>query len=370
MLFKRLTVTIICSALFAGAVTLTDPVLKEKSDSGIKQGLAMYCQPRDSVDVLVLGSSHVHFGLNTAKLWDGYGIPAYDYSSAEQSLWVSYHYLVEFCKYQKPKVVVLDFFSPAAFGDDYKYKYTYMDESLYGMKFSVNKLMMMNACFDGKRENWDKYFPSYFGYHDRYGEISAEDIGEIKEYDEKLRSFKGFTPAFAKEAVSEPQMPESGTKAPSDKSVRYLDKIVEYTGKNDMQLYITVIPYLMNIEQEEGVIQHEDLVYNWLEEEKLPELKKNGADHVYFDYTVRHINDMNGHEIDFTSGEDVADSSSHLNYYGSCKFTGYLAEDLIARYGRDLLPDRRDSGSEVYSSWDEHVDALKKRVKKKKWEWR
>ena len=370
MLFRRLTVALICSAMFMGAIALTDPVLKEKSNSGIKQGLAMYCQPKDSIDVLVLGSSHVHFGVNTAKLWDGYGIPAYDYSSAEQSMWVSYHYLVEFCKCQKPRVVVLDFFSPAAFGDDYKYKYTYLNESLYGMKFSVNKLMMMNACFDGKRENWDKYFPSYFGYHDRYGDITEKDIEEVKKNEEKLRSFKGFVPAFDKEPVSEPPAPVSDIKAPADKSVEYLDKIVDYTQKNDIQLYITVVPYLLNIEQEEGVEQHEDMVYNWLEEVKLPELEKSGADHVYFDYTIKHINDMRGHEIDFTSGEDIADSSSHLNYYGSSKFAAYLAEELIDRYGRDVLPDRRDGKNEIYSSWDEHVASLKKKVEKKEWEWR
>lgn len=370
MLIRRIAATAVCAALFMGTVALTDPVLKEKSDSGIRQSMAMYCQPENSVDVLVLGSSHVHFGVNPAKMWDGYGIPAFDYSSAEQSMWVSYHYLVEFCKYQKPRVVVLDFFSPAAFGENYKYKYTYLDESLYGMKFSVNKLQLMNACFDGKRELWDKYFPSYFGYHDRYKELTEDDFETLKDYEEKLRVFKGCKPAFNKEAIDPPVAPGDGIHPPSDKSVKYFDRIVEYTDKNNMELYITVVPYVLNIEQEEGVIQEEDQVYNWLEQVKMPELREAGRDHVYFDYVPRHMNNLGGHEIDYSSGEDIADSSSHLNYYGSCKFSAYLAEDLINRYGRDMLPDRRNEDTDIYDSWDKNVENLKKRVENKEWEWR
>ena len=82
------------------------------------------------------------------------------------------------------------------------------------------------------------------------------------------------------------------------------------------------------------------------------------------------MNDLGGHEIDYSSGEDIADSSSHLNYYGSCKFSAYLAEDLINRYGRDMLPDRRNEDTDIYDSWDKNVENLKKRVENKEWEWR
>lgn len=359
---KTFIATLLSVTMVFSSVAVTDKLLKEKSESGIKQCLAVYSQPEDTVDLLVLGTSHVHCGINTAKLWNDYGIAAYDYSSAEQSLWVSYYYLREMCKYQKPKVVVLDFFGPAAFLDNYDYKYYFLDDTLYGMRFSANKLEMMNACFDGKVENWDRYFPSYAGYHDRYDELEEKDLKEAWGAD--YSSFKGFTPFFKNQENSAPWITTDEAKAPSDKSVKYLKKIIDYTNENGIELYITVIPYTLNVTQQEGIVQEEDARYNWLENYVL-ELQAQGVSNVYFDYTFKHIGDIG---IDFESGADTADGNSHLNYNGSVKFTRYLADDLRSKYGAELLPDHR--GDAKYSSWDRHVEEVKKTVEEAGWEWK
>ena len=65
----------------------------------------MYWQPENAIDVVMMGTSHVHCGVNTAFLWEKYGIASYDYSGAEQPLWMTYFYLKELYKYQTPKVV-------------------------------------------------------------------------------------------------------------------------------------------------------------------------------------------------------------------------------------------------------------------------
>ena len=46
---------------------------------------------------------------------------SYDYSGAEQPLWMTYFYLKELYKYQTPKVVVVDMYAPARFKEDYQY---------------------------------------------------------------------------------------------------------------------------------------------------------------------------------------------------------------------------------------------------------
>ena len=102
-MLKRLT------QLFFILITLVillyfNEVVAVRSDDGIDQTQAVYYQPRDSVDVLFLGSSHIHFGIDTSNLWRDYGIPAYDFSGADQPLYVAYHDLVEFYKRQHPKV--------------------------------------------------------------------------------------------------------------------------------------------------------------------------------------------------------------------------------------------------------------------------
>ncbi len=360
---KRVKKIIACSASFiiiAGAIIISDIFLKYRSSNGVQQSIGIYNQPRETIDVLMLGSSHMYYGINTAKLWEDYGIAGYDFGSSEQSLWVSYHYMVEACKTQKPKVVVLDFFTPAAFQDDHKYKYTFLADSLYGLKFSFNKLMLMHACFDNDLALWNKYFPSFMGYHDRYGELGRSDLEKIfTDY----AAFKGYVPYFEKSPTSGFELDTESVLPPSEKSVKYLKKIVEYTKKHNIRLYITVVPYKINDEQVTGVVQEEDKRYNWLEQ-YVEELRSNGDDHVYFDYTAKH---MESFDLEMESGEDMYDST-HLNYYGSCKFTDYLAEDLRRMYGYELIPDHR--GDPDYCTWDENVEMIREDVLSYGFEWR
>ena len=357
---KKIIATILSIVVLAVALWGADFVLKDRTDHGVKQCLAMYEQPKDSVDVVMLGSSHVHYGVNTAKLWEEYGISAFDFSSAEQPLWISYYYLKEMCKTQKPKVVVLDFFTPAAFQDEYKYKYTHLAESMNGFKFGVNKLKMMWASFDGEKENWNKYFPGFFGYHDRYDALKDEDIEDLK-YD--YENFKGYTPYFQMNPVSTPSINPGEVLAPSDKSIEYLQKIVDYTKANGIELYLTIVPYHVNVEQVMDQTQAEDLRYNWLVQ-YVAQQNEAGNTHVYFDYTMQHYWDIG---IDFESGQDTYDGS-HLNYYGATKFAHYLGAQLRNLYGEEVLPDHR--GDEYYKSWDVNAEEMKKVVEENGFEWR
>ena len=106
-------VRILFVILFIVGYLACDRVLSVKTAHGIRQARDMYAQPRNSIDVVFMGSSHIHCDVNTALLWEKYGIAAYDYSAAEQPLWTTYYYLKEICKYQKPQLVVLDLYSPA-----------------------------------------------------------------------------------------------------------------------------------------------------------------------------------------------------------------------------------------------------------------
>lgn len=360
---KKIAACLISLFMLVGAMTVSNSVFKDISEHGVIQSMSIYDQPEDTIDVLFVGSSHVHCGVNTAKLWEDYGIAAYDYSSAEQPLWITYHYIIEACKTQKPKVIVLDFYSPAAFQDDYKNKYLYLSDSLYGFKFSFNKLMMMHDSFDGNLDLWNKYFPGYFGYHDQYTDVELEDFGKLFE---NYEDFKGFVPRFSVDHyVTVPGSLSNGVLPPSEKSQKFLKKIIDYTKKKGIELYITAVPYALNTEMMEGIAQHEDERYNWLEQ-YVEGLRENGDDHVYFDYSFKHMESfgllMTGEEA-----EDMYDAG-HVNYYGSCKVTDFYGNDLIEHYGRDIIPDRREDPD--YESWDRNVEVLKQDVDEQGWEWR
>ncbi len=356
---KRIITIILCIVILGCGLYGADYVLKDRSEHGVRQCMGIYSQPKDSIDVVFLGSSHVHYGVNTAKLWSDFGISAYDMSSAEQPIWISYYYLKELCKTQHPKVVVIDLFCVAAFDDEYKFKYKYLSDSFNGFKLNRNKINMLRVSMDGDRELWDKYVPAFFGYHDRYDMLTEEDKADLT-YD--FSAFKGFTPYFENYPMEPPHLNEEDTLPPTDKSIEYLDKIIDFTRENDIQLLFTIVPYKVNREHVEGRVQHEDLVYNWLDgyfEEK----RQQGNEHVYFDYTMKHYYDM---AIDFESGIDFTDGNSHLNYYGSVKVSWYLANQLRNLYGTEKLPDHR--GDPYYESWDRHVEEITALVEKNGWE--
>ena len=72
------------AALIGVSLIVVRNILEYKSPHGINQTRAFYEQPKNTIDVLGIGSSHVHCGINTAELWDKYGIAAYDQRHADK----------------------------------------------------------------------------------------------------------------------------------------------------------------------------------------------------------------------------------------------------------------------------------------------
>ncbi|MBO4458945.1 MAG: hypothetical protein J5802_14660 [Butyrivibrio sp.] len=312
-----------------------DGMLCVKSEHGIDQSRALYYQPRNSIDVAMLGSSHVHCDIDTSLLWHEYGIAAYDYSAAEQPLWTTYYYLKELCKYQKPQAVVLDLYSTSINRDDYQY--TWLLQNLYGVRFSLNKLQMLFASAEPSKIS--EYFPSFVYYHNRLGQLSEEDYLYPLTAPKTLREFKGYTPNIKKEpqAMTDPNLQSIGELSP--KSELYLNKIIEYTKKHDIKLLLIVAPYITNDEYEN-----------------------------FYD-RIKDIADQNG--VQFCNANDLYDEigldfktdfndASHLNYWGACKFTSYLGKDLKKRYN---LPDRR--GERRYDSWASNYQKITEYMKDK-----
>ncbi len=297
-------------------------VLCIKNDDGIKQAMAMYYQPRDMVDVVMMGSSHIHYAVNTGTLWEKYGISAFDYSAAEQPLWITYHYLKEFCKYQNPKVVVLDLYSPALRKEDYQYDW--LLPNVLGMRFSMNKLEMFEVSVE--RQRIGEYFPSFAIYHDRLCELQAEDFLYPFISRSELVNFKGFKPMLKVTPQIKPAITQSHSGGLTIKSEVYLKKIIEYTKDNDIELFLIVTPYITNDDQE--------LVYNRIRE--IAQMEAINFSSMNYDYE----------EIGIDFSKDFMDAS-HLNYYGAVKFTEYLGKELKYRY--ELADHRGDS---KYDSWE------------------
>lgn len=318
--------------LFLLTIYLASSILSIKSEHGIDQQAGLYWQRENSIDVVMMGTSHIHCDVNTALLWEKYGIAAYDYSGAEQPLWMTYFYLKELYKYQKPEVVVLDLYAPARLKDDYQYKW--IAENIYGMRFSFNKLQMLAVSVEPQKIF--NYFPSFAVYHNRYDDLEKEDFQNFWWDMEEKESFKGYTPYWGIWAQKRPQIQSEEESGLTKKSEKYLRKIIAYTKKKGTELVLISAPYIITSQDKE--------TYNQIEEIA----RQEGI--TFIDYNESYD------EIGLDFEKDFNDDS-HLNYWGSCKFTDYLGEFLNAC---DRVPDRR--GQEGYESWDAHVDLVTKQL--------
>ncbi len=309
-------------------IYIVTAVLGFKSPHGIDQLEGIYKQPKNTMDVVFMGTSHVHCGINTGLLWEKYGIASYDYSGAEQPLWMTYHYLKELYKYQSPKMIVLDLYAPARFKEDYQYDW--MAENIHGMRFSLNKLQMIRASIEPHRI--DDYFPSFAVYHSRYDDLKEEDFNDFFWNEHEQIAFKGFTPYWEQMPQIKPEIGDVESGGLSDKSEKYLRKIMELTKEHGSELALIVVPY---------VIKEEDKkTYNRI-------LEIATEEGIYFVDYNEYYEEMG---LDFIT--DFNDES-HLNYWGSCKFTDFLGSYLECRME---IPDR--SGLEEYDSWNDNADLI------------
>lgn len=131
-------------------------------------------------DVFCLGSSHLYTQVIPMKIWEESGIPVYDLRSSLQTIAVSYGYLNEALKSQKPQVVLLDLHMLDTM-------YLEPDSAITqnvtaGMALSRNKVEMIRGLApEGHRSTL--YFDLY-GSHNRWKALEAQDysyfIGRLR----------------------------------------------------------------------------------------------------------------------------------------------------------------------------------------------
>lgn len=328
-------------------------VLRWKDTAGID---GLYRNDENSVDVLFIGSSHSFCTVNTAVLWQEYGIAADDIGENGQTVTTDYYYMKEALKTQKPTVIFIELW-----GIERGYNET--DGNIYrntvNMNWSTNYFENMNGVLDGlqleyqrseqdeeideeaqeeedktdtirieedKTDNIRKGIVLKFPVvHTRYDEITESDYNPGTKL---LRYRPNWT-------VREYDIPEScsetGIEPLSDQQIEYLESIVALSKQHDVQLVFWVAPFVASIEQarrfnavEEFAREHGIAFYNFL---KMTE--ETG-----FDFST----DMRKERY----------NGSHMNVDGAMKITNYLGQMLKEDYG---LPDHR--GDSRYSRYDQ-----------------
>lgn len=319
-------IKIICfTAIFITLLYFSSRVLRFKNDNGIYQGDSFYEQKINSIDVLFLGSSHVHYNINPAVLYNEYGIAAYNFTSGSQPIWSTYHYLAEALKYQKPKLIVLESYIIAASRTnvaDYQ-----IVAATYALKWSKNRIESLKVT---AAERFDEFINPIYRYHNRYKDLKDEDFISYANNYNHYKYFKGYSFHNKIFPVKKHNIKNIKDTLPLLKEQEtYYRKILELAKTNNIPIAVIASPFPMTDDE----ARHFNRIGEIAKEYDIPFMNFN---HYYDDYNLDFWKDYN--------------DAGHLNYKGVLKYTSFLGKYLKDNFD---LPDRR--GDFNYNTWEKNA---------------
>ena len=288
-----------------------------------------YAEPRDTIDVIFLGSSHANAAFAPAQMWREQGFTGYVLYSWSQPIWVSYHYAVEAFKRQRPKAVVLEGFGLC-------YGTTYMtpadvdgtsDDYSLLIPPSFNRAALavaMSRCQQNSPPFY-RYLP-LLRFHTRWKSLTAEDFTWFLQ--DHSTTGKGYGPLQTVEEFPVPTLPDGLAETPIyPQAEEYLYKLIALCKKENVPLVFAVTPYEASA-AEYGVFRRAKRI-----------CAENGV-------PVLDYNTPGARDIGFDYARDLADHA-HVNAAGAQKISADVAAYLAEHYS---LPDKR--GDAAYAAWD------------------
>lgn len=320
--WKRILGIVLISVLTVSSLWYWNRTLMTKRNDGVTPMQNFYAQSEDTVDVLLMGSSHVGMNLDTGILWDKYGISSYDFWGSIQLFWTSYYWLEEALKTQNPKVVVLDVYA-AAFSCEY------IDDArqvmnIAGMKPSLTKLK--NIMISSPKDRWLKLLIGYPIWNSRYNELTENDFSHYP-WSDGLAENKG---SYAEEGSGEYELEDASeiTEVHEiyEKEQVYLKKIIDLCQEKGIEIVLIKTPVSNRVELQ----PYFNAVSEIAEQEGV----------AFYNFNL--MDDETG----FESCDWLWDGG-HVNAVGARKISDYLGKILVEEY--DVVDHRGDSR---YDSWE------------------
>ena len=319
-------VRLVCFTVLLTAILIYGAyVLTPKHEYGICPMMNLYRQPRNSVDVLTIGSSLAYTGVNTNVLWQEYGLACYNLCAAEQPFWFTYYQLREALRYQRPQLILMDA-KAAVYTRDYSMRGRTILSS-FGIMNPDNRVGAIVAS----QKNLQKAMGFIWAYpevHNNYKDVTWQDFVFPPDNQGRGVHWKGYIETDQVESHDAPYVSRGAGKAKINaRQAEYARKIIELAQAEGIPLLVIAFP---NPDYGNDVL-HYNALWSIAEE--------YGVDAVdYNDYKLN---------LDLDYFSDFADWQ-HLNVKGSMKFSVRLGRDLKAAYD---LPDRR--ADPAYASYQQ-----------------
>lgn len=290
-----------------------------------------YSFPKDTFDVVFLGSSLPMYGILPLELYEQYGIASYNLSTGNQSLGMSYYLAKEAIEKDHPSLIVLD--CSRAVIEEEKTNTAFVHYATDIMPYtSPNRISMIRDVAERKDRN-SLLFP-LIAYHSRWQEMETVDVNvRIKEglYGSRLMVSTNEVVPFDEPEYLEGSLPENNRV--------YLEEIIQLCRESGTSLLLMSMP----IPGENDFFDQIGYNYRWSLMKEVGDLARS-EDVEFLGYVGREK------EIGIDLETDVFDGE-HLNRWGAAKFSSMLGKHIVENYD---VPDRRGAGG-VYDRFEEDL---------------
>ena len=306
--------TILFIVLFAALFHLVSETLEDKRYRDYMA--ALYAEPRNAVDVLILGSSHTLNGVDAVRLGELCGVNANNFAQSGQVLPQTYYALREALRTQTPKLVVVDAYKTVQ--DSLIDSPATMHHTADNMRPGLPKLQMVYDLLPhGERA---EYLFDVILYHTRWKELTDADCAPPDVSAGGTQVLHGsYQPYEGWEVLS-----EDVTAPPAAVEIEYLDKIVALCREKGVEVLLISVPFTTPEEDDLNRQAVLNGMAGYAAENGLPYLN------------LMHCTD----EMGFDFRTDMADMY-HVNEAGMAKVTDYLGAYLMEHYDFSVAPDRQ-----------------------------
>ena len=280
-------------------------------------------------DVFFLGDCEVYANFSTITLWEEYGVTSYIRGSPQQLLWHSYYLLEDTLRHarEKPQVIVLNVMTMQYDQPQYE---PYNRLTLDGMRMSPTKIRAIRASRLAD-EDWLSYIFPFFRYKDNWRDVDSEDFRFF--FNDPQVSISGFM-------IRSDTMPVGFVPYPlrranyqfGDKAFEYLERLVQLTRDNDIELILIKAPVLLP---------------HWFDEwdEQIIEFAEQN-DLIYINF-LGYITEIG---LDFS--QHTFNAGFHLNVFGAEVMSRYFGQILLDEFD---LTDRRGE-ADTAAHWNEMAE--------------
>lgn len=298
-----------------------------------------YALPKNSIDVLAVGSSQLIKGYSGLELYKNYGYSSYGIGTEQQSIMNSYAFIKESLKYQSEKVVLLE--TKMSFEETPEPQNR---KGIDNMKLSMNKInLIWNDSW--QRGSFENFFSLLFPvtrFHSRWNEIvHGEEYANKPNYP----NYMGYslTGEISGDTTFE-NLDETITgRAPYFKNnEKYIQKIIDYCKKKDIKLIFYKNP------DKDWDMQRYNTIKDIADKNEVP----------YIDFNLKKYSD----EIGFVYSSD-SQTLNHLNIYGAEKVMNYLGKYISDNCDVEITDKRND---EKYAFLKEKYEEYARDVLNKK----